>query len=133
MTDLRLTLASTDRVLVDAIQVIQIYAEDGSGKFSLARGHADFFALLEPSVLSWREINGRQCFAAVNDAILYLESGHVQVLAREIVLGDHPHDLLGGVISARLRNQAEAEKAARATLAMEDAVRRRMHTLARHS
>ena len=113
--------------------LIRITAQDASGYFTLAPGHADFVTALVPSVLAWTDSDGQHGFAALLDAILILEQGNVFVTAAEAYLGSARELLLAHVMQRRRELQAEANRAAQKSTALDNAARRRLAALAGHT
>ena len=66
---------------VDGIRHIR--AEDRTGAFGIAPGHADFVTLLPVSVVSWRTEDGAESFVLVRGGVLTVQGGrHVEIAAR---------------------------------------------------
>jgi F-type H+-transporting ATPase subunit epsilon len=128
---MRLSLYGLDHLLVQAEDVCRIDAEDISGHFALAPGHADFIALLVPSIVKWICQSGAVQYAAVADAVLYAEAGQVQIFAREAAIGDHPAALLGQVQTTRRRRILDAQSAQRSAAALDEAARRHISAMSR--
>ena len=53
-------------------------AEDRSGAFGIAPGHANFITLLPVSVVTWREANGKEGFVLVRGGVLLHDYQHVR-------------------------------------------------------
>lgn len=111
---MRLRVATPMAVVVDAPDAVAIRAEDGSGHFGILPGHIDFLTVLEPSVVTWRDEQGREHFVAVRGGILTVQEGRtVEVATREAVAGDDLAALQAAVL-ARMRADAQAEERERA-------------------
>ena len=111
---MRLRVATPMAVVVDAPDVVAIRAEDGSGHFGILPGHIDFLTVLEPSVVTWRDEQGREHFVAVRGGILTVQEGRtVEVATREAVAGDDLAALQAAVLT-RMRAEAQAEERERA-------------------
>ena len=54
-----------------------------AGQFGIRPGHEAFLTLLVPCVLSFREENGRERYAAADGGVLVVEKDHVSVVTRE--------------------------------------------------
>ena len=103
---MRLRVATPMAVVVDAPDAVAIRAEDGSGHFGILPGHIDFLTVLEPSVVTWRDEQGREHFVAVRGGILTVQEGRtVEVATREAVAGDDLAALQAAVL-ARMRARA---------------------------
>ena len=91
---LHLTIATPATILVDALRVTALRAEDASGCFGILPGHADFLTVLVPTVIRWRERaeTGKvpsEHFCAVKGGVLRVSDGErVQIACREGITGD---------------------------------------------
>ena len=111
---MRLRVATPMAVVVDAPDAVAIRAEDGSGHFGILPGHIDFLTVLEPSVVTWRDEQGREHFVAVRGGILTVQEGRtVEVATREAVADDDLAALQAAVL-ASMRAEAQAEEHDRA-------------------
>jgi len=111
---MRLRVATPMAVVVDAPDAVAIRAEDGSGHFGILPDHIDFLTVLEPSVVTWRDEQGRERFVAVRGGILTVQEGRtVEVATREAVADDDLAALQAAVL-ASMRADAQAEERERA-------------------
>jgi len=86
---LSLTLATPTRVLVEALEVIAVRAEDESGSFGLLPGHTDFITVLPPSVVRWRTPDDTLHYCAQAGGLLTVEDGsRVALACRQAILSD---------------------------------------------
>lgn len=110
---LSLTIATPARVMVDALPVVSLRAEDESGAFGVRAGHADMVTLLSASVVRWRTPEGTENYCAVDGGVLIVARGTAVSLAcREAVLGDSLEALEADVRRARAA-QIDAMRRAR--------------------
>lgn len=110
---MRLLVTTPTAVIVDAADAAYVQAEDDSGVFGILPGHADFSSVLAPSVITWRDMAGREHYVAVRGGVFAVRGGQsVEVASREAVPGDDLH-ALQRTVSARLRDEAEEEAQAR--------------------
>jgi F-type H+-transporting ATPase subunit epsilon len=85
---LHLTIATPMGVLIDALEITALRAEDASGSFGIRPGHADLLTVLTPSVLRWRTPDQITHFCAVPGGVLHVTAGRVVSIAcREAVPG----------------------------------------------
>lgn len=111
--DLRLTIATPSTLLVDALGVESIRAEDESGSFGVLRGHADLLTVLSASVVRWRLRDGSLRCCAVRGGVLTVTGGaQVSIACRQAVLGDDLEKLEAEVRALRAA-QADVDKRAR--------------------
>lgn len=107
---LDLEILVPDGVVVQA-QVVSLRAADASGQFGVRTGHEAFLTLLVPCVLSFREENGRERYAAADGGVLVVEKNHVSVVTREAVIADRLEevaDAAAGMLEARRRTEQTA-------------------------
>jgi F-type H+-transporting ATPase subunit epsilon len=110
---LSLTIATPARVMVDALPVVSLRAEDDSGAFGVRAGHADLVTLLSASVVRWRTPDGAEHYCAVDGGVLIVARGTAVSLAcREAVPGDSLDALEADVRRARAA-QLDAMRRAR--------------------
>lgn len=84
---LDLEILVPDGVALQA-KVVSLRAADASGQFGVWPGHEAFLTLLVPCVLSFREENGRERYAAADGGVLAVERNCVSVVTREAVIAD---------------------------------------------
>ena len=101
-------------VLSTAVRGVR--AADRSGLFGLWPNHEDFATLLVPCVLSYRDEENREHYAAVDGGVLVLQKGQVSIGTREAVLADLIEEVADAA-TAMLAARREEEHAARAEFA----------------
>ncbi len=109
---MKLTITTPAEILVETEGVVSVRAADASGWFGIRDGHADFLTVLDPSVMSWKNGDGTQHFAALQGGVLSVRGGaHVAVATREAFVGDDldrlAADLAAATASARDRHAQE--------------------------
>jgi F-type H+-transporting ATPase subunit epsilon len=110
---MRLTVTTPTAIIVDADDVVALRAEDETGSFGIWPHHADFLTALVPSVVSWRQANGRARHCAVHGGLFTVAGGsHVAITTREAVVGDDLAALEAEVV-ARFATAVERESQAR--------------------
>lgn len=110
---MRLRIATPTDVVVDALDVQHVRAEDETGAFGIAPGHTEFVTALSVCVLSYRVATGVERYVAVRGGVLRVRGGRsVEVATREAIANDDLDALQPGVI-ARLRAHADDEAKAR--------------------
>ena len=110
---MHLVIAEPMQVLVDRDDVVSVRAEDASGSFGILTGHADLITALTPSVVAWRQEDGKQGWCAVRRGVLSVRAGHeVAIATRQAQCGD---DLasLEQAVAARFRTEQDADRQAR--------------------
>ena len=109
---MRLRISAPTAIAVDC-DVVSVRGEDASGGFGILKGHADFLTVLEVSVVSWRQADGKSGYCAVRNGILTVRGGDQIVIAtREAHAGDDL-DQLEAVVLAGYRQHGEAERSCR--------------------
>jgi len=109
---MKLTITTPLATLVRAEDVAHVRAEDPSGGFGVLPGHADFLTVLAISVLTWKDMSGREHHVAVRGGMLSVRAGaEVIVATPEAVTSDDLHGLETEVL-ARYRRELEEERAA---------------------
>jgi F-type H+-transporting ATPase subunit epsilon len=101
-------------VLSTAVRGVR--AADTSGLFGLWPNHRDFATLLVPCVLSYRDEDNREHYAAVDGGVLVLQKGHVSICTREAVLADRIEEVADAA-AAMLAARREEELTARVEFA----------------
>jgi F-type H+-transporting ATPase subunit epsilon len=99
-----------DGVIVQT-EVLGVRAVDVTGSFGLLPGHEDFCAALVPSILIYRNLEGRDCYVAVDGGVLILEDERVSVVTREAVSADDL-SLVADAVASILRTREEQEREA---------------------
>ncbi|MDE2455570.1 MAG: F0F1 ATP synthase subunit epsilon [Burkholderiales bacterium] len=117
---LHFVLTSLGSVLVDALGVQSLRAEDPSGSFGILPGHADFLTVLTVGVLSWREADGRWRHCALRRGVLTLRGGReLSVATREAVPGAEIAELVPEVLARLTRRQKTEDDARRESRQLE--------------
>ena len=101
-------------VLKSRIQGLQ--AGDASGRFGLLPGHEPFVTVLEPGLVSFRDDQGCERFAAVDGGVLVLKDNQVSIACREAVVADRLEDVAGRA-AAMIEERRLNEQTARADFA----------------
>jgi F-type H+-transporting ATPase subunit epsilon len=110
---MRLLVITPTDVVVDR-DVDYVRAEDSSGAFGIAPGHADLLTTLEICVVRWRDLHNTEHYVAVRGGLLRVRAGQVvEIATREAIVSDDLGQLRGQVIVA-MRNKLETELSARA-------------------
>jgi len=110
---MKLVVSTPLEIVVEDDDVAHVRAEDASGAFGILRGHADFLTALSVSVLSWRDLRGRERHVALRGGVLEVRDGErVEVASREAVAGDDLRRLQDEVLR-RFRSRQETEQSAR--------------------
>ena len=109
---MKLTITTPLATLVRTEDVAHVRAEDPSGGFGVLPGHADFLTVLAISVLTWKDMSGREHHVAVHGGMLSVRGGgEVIVATPEAVTNDDLHRLETEAL-ARYRRELEEERAA---------------------
>jgi F-type H+-transporting ATPase subunit epsilon len=109
---MRLDITTPFATVLRTDEAVHIRAEDSSGAFGILRGHADFLTVLEVSVLTWRDGEGREHYVALRGGMLSVrDGGSVTVTTPEAVTGEDLHRLEADVIS-RFQRHLDEERAA---------------------
>lgn len=128
---MRLTIATPDALLLKQDGVVSLRAEDESGAFGIMAGHVPFLTALTPSVVSWRDENGREKHCAVRGGLLTVRDGQqIAIATRQAFLGDDiaqlEDELRAGIAVAEESERTERVAAAQMQAA---AIRRIMGLL----
>ena len=109
---MRLLISDPTTVVLDT-DVVSVRAEDESGSFGILPGHTDLLTVLTPSVVAWRDADGRMGWCAVRRGVLTVRGGkQVAIATRQAQLGNDLDELEHAVV-ARFRAEADAERVAR--------------------
>jgi F-type H+-transporting ATPase subunit epsilon len=108
---MKLVITTPLSVLLEEDQVRYIRAEDETGAFGIAPGHAEFITTLEVCVITWRDSTGAEHHVAVRSGILRVAGDAVEVATRQAV-GDDELERLGRTVLERFREEAREEEAA---------------------
>lgn len=125
---MRLVVTTPVSILLDEDNVGHVRAEDETGGFGIAPGHAEFLTALEISVLTWLDAGGAEHHVAVRGGVLRVNGDVVEVATRQAV-GEDALDRLGRAVLERFRKEAREEEedwtsAARLNVAMVRQVQR---------
>lgn len=89
---MELEILVPDEVIVRT-RISALSAADASGRFGLLSHHQRFLTLLAPCVLSFREEDGSQRYAAADGGVLLLEKNRVSIVTREAVVAEALDDV----------------------------------------
>lgn len=110
---MNLMVTTPTAVVAEVDGILHIRAEDRTGAFGIAPGHADFVTLLTVSVVSWTAERGKEGFVLVRGGVLTVQGGqHVEIAARDAYREEDLADL-GDRALAELRKADEAEDVTR--------------------
>jgi F-type H+-transporting ATPase subunit epsilon len=110
---MKLTVATPERVVVEAEGVAALRAEDATGSFGLRPGHADLLTVLVPTVITWRGGDGAEHYVAVRGGVMTVSGGdRIEVATRQAVAGDD-YDVLDAALEAEAAEAREEESRAR--------------------
>jgi F-type H+-transporting ATPase subunit epsilon len=113
---MKLLISTLTRIVVDRDKVVHVRAENDTGAFGILEHQEDLLTALAVSVLSWREIDGKEGHCAVRGGVLTVRGGHeVSVATREAVVSDNLEQLEHDVLK-RLRRTRADEAATRAAI-----------------
>lgn len=88
-------------------------AADSSGMFGLWPDHGTFATVLVPCIVSYRDEDNREHYAAVDGGVLLMEKGQVRIGTREAVLTERIEEVADAA-AAMLAARKEEERTARA-------------------
>lgn len=109
---MRLDITTPFATVLRTDEVVHVRAEDSSGAFGILQGHAGFLTVLEVSVLTWRDRQGREHYVALRGGVLSVRDGaSVSVATPEAVAGEDLHRLEADVLTGFQRHLDE-ERAA---------------------
>jgi F-type H+-transporting ATPase subunit epsilon len=130
---MRLFVITPTEVAVDQ-ETGYVRAEDSSGAFGIAPGHADLLTTLEICVVRWRDQHNIEHYVAVRGGVLRVSAGRVvQIASREAIVSDDLGQLRSRILVA-MRKNLETELSARAgALRLEHAAIRQIHRYLRPS
>lgn len=89
---LELKLMVPDGVVFQS-HIRALQATDASGRFGLLPGHELFVTVLAPGLMSFRDEQDRERFAAVDGGVLVLKDNHVSIACREAVVAERLEDV----------------------------------------
>jgi F-type H+-transporting ATPase subunit epsilon len=123
---MNLEILIPDGVVLDT-PIRGLRAADASGLFGLWPNHEDFATLLVPCVVSYRDEDNREHYAAVDGGVLVLQKGQVSIGTREAVLADRIEEVADAAASM-LAVRRQEERTAREEFAeLQSSLLREMH------
>ncbi len=93
-------------------RVRSVQAADASGRFGLLPNHEPFVTLLAPCLLSYRDEEGRERYAAADGGVLLLRNNQVTVVTREAVTAERLEEV-AQVAATMLESRQRQERQAR--------------------
>jgi F-type H+-transporting ATPase subunit epsilon len=97
-------------------RITALSAADSTGRFGLLPRHQKFLTLLVPCVLSFREEDGCERYAAADGGALLLAKDRVSIVTRDAVVADRLEDVTEAAESM-LEARRKHEETARAEFA----------------
>ena len=86
-----LTIVTPSNTLVREIQAIRLTDETGS--FGILKGHANFLAVLQPSLGYFTDAEDKEIFIAVDGGIFTISGKTATLTTREIFESEQPEEL----------------------------------------
>ncbi len=106
---MKLRIVTPMKVVLDADNVKLVRAEDETGAFGIQPHHTSFLTVLGVSIISWRDNDDKEHYAAVRGAVFQIANRNVvEVAARDAVISDSLQTLSDTVLK-RFREQAGRE------------------------
>lgn len=97
---MKLTIITPLAIVVEAVEIASLTAEDATGEFGILPGHAPFLTALSVGVVDWHEASGRQRYCAVRRGMLSVTPARdVEIATREAVVGDDLDRLQSDVLA----------------------------------
>jgi F-type H+-transporting ATPase subunit epsilon len=112
---LELELLVADGVVLKS-RINGLQAADASGRFGLLPGHEPFVTVLEPGLVSFRDEQDCERFAAVDGGVLVLKDSRLSIACREAVVADRLEEVAGRA-AAMIEERRLSEQTARADFA----------------
>lgn len=112
---MRLVVATPTSIVADVDGIRHVRAEDRTGAFGIAPGHADFLTLLPVSVVSWRGEDGAEGYALVRGGVLSVHDGDLVEVAARGAYREEDLAQLGDTALEQLRRADESEDETRTT------------------
>jgi F-type H+-transporting ATPase subunit epsilon len=123
---MNLEILVPDGVVLDT-PIHSLRGADASGLFGLWPHHEDFATLLVPCVLSYRDEDDCEHYAAVDGGVLVLQKGQVSIGTREAMLADRIEEVADAA-AAMLAARRQEERTAREEFAeLKSSLLREMH------
>lgn len=110
---MKLLVTTPISVVVDAVDVRHVRAEDVTGAFGILPGHADFITVLAVSVLTWRNHLDEEHHVAVRGGVLTVRDGSLVEVATREAVGEDTLRRLGRAVLERFREEVQAEEESR--------------------
>jgi F-type H+-transporting ATPase subunit epsilon len=110
---MKLTVATSLAIVLEADDVAYIRAEDETGAFGILPGHADFLTALAVSVVTWRNTLGQEHHIAVRGGMLEVHDGDVAAIAAREAICDDDLQRLEREVLAKYRRTVEEEQSER--------------------
>jgi len=114
---MRLLVTTPLAVIVDAMRVRHVRAEDETGAFGILPGHADFVTALTVSVITWRNDRDEEHHVAVRGGVLTVRDGSLVDVATREAVGEDTLRKLGRAVLERFREESRAEEEWRVSVA----------------
>ncbi|MDJ0600232.1 MAG: F0F1 ATP synthase subunit epsilon [Crocosphaera sp.] len=97
-------------------EVEQVNAEAKNGAFGLLSNHIDFVTALTPSILSYRSLEGKEVFIAIDEGIL-VKCGQTVMVSTSRAVKDVNLERLYQTVAEEFRQLNEQQKMARTAMA----------------
>ena len=110
---MKLTIWTPTSLAVEVDHIRHLRAEDRTGAFGIAPGHADFLTILAVSVVEWTDADGAEGFALVQGGALMVREGLSVEIAARGAYSESELAALGDTAIDALRRSAEDEGLAR--------------------
>lgn len=110
---MKLFVATPTAIVADIDGVEHVRAEDGTGAFGIAPGHADFLTLLPVSVVTWRNRAGDEAFVLIRGGVLTVHGGDLVEIAARGAYREEDLAALGDTALEQLRKADESEDVTR--------------------
>lgn len=110
---LRLEIRVPDETVLER-DVVALQAGDATGRFGIRPGHEPFVTVLTPGIVAFRDVEGREGYAATDGGILLLEANRIVIVSREAVVADRV-DRVADAAAEMVGSRWEEERRARLT------------------
>lgn len=107
---MRLTVLTPLATLLDRDNLFQVAGRDSSGAFAIRHGHATFMTVLDPSVLTLRDVEGRESYCAVSGGLLRVERGTITVATPQAETGSELEPLISKIRARTAQEAAERQQ-----------------------
>lgn len=106
---MKLKIVTPMKVVLNVDNIKLIQAEDETGAFGIQPNHTSFLTVLGVSIVTWRDDQDKEHYAAVRGAVLQIHKRNVvEVAAREAVISDSLQ-MLSDTVLEQFREQAGRE------------------------